>query len=202
MVNNQITKEKIKKLMEIPGKAKGVVLKTDAEYIRQKKGKEGLTKVKEELKKIGCPINYEDIKATSWYPIGLRAISLLVIKKVFNWGNKEIENMGNEAPKYSFIVKSLLRYFLNFPRTYKEAPKYWEKHYMVGKLEAPDFDLKKKYYIIRLKDFKIHPILCVYLSGYFVRMGQLVLKGNNFKVEETKCMFLGDPYHEFLITWE
>lgn len=197
-----MTKEEIKKLMEIPGEVKGVVLQTDAEYVRQKKGEKGLLAVKKELEKIDCPIDYEKIRATSWYPLGLRPISLLVIKKVFNWGDKEIENMGNEAPKYSFLIKALLRFFLSFPRSYKEIPKYWEKHYIAGKLEGPGYDLKKKYYILRLKDFKIHPILCVYLRGYFVRVGQLVLKGNNFKGEETKCQFKGDPYHEFLITWK
>lgn len=192
----------VKKLMEIPGKARGVVLQTDAEYVKEKKGEKGLLVVEEELKKLGCPIAYEKIKTTDWYPIGLRAISLLVIKKVFNWSEKEIEEMGNTAPKYSFIVRSLLKYFLSFQKTYKEAPKYWEKHYMIGKLESSDYDEKRKYYVVRLKNFKIHPVLCAYLGGYFMRMGQMVLKGSNFKIEETKCMFKGDHYHEYTINWE
>ena len=202
MTNNQITKEKVKQLMEIPGKVKGVVLQTDAEYVRQKKGEKGLLIVEEELKKLNCPIKYEKIKATTWYPIGLRPVSLLVIKKVFNWNDKEIADMGNAAPKYSFVVKSLIKYFLTFERSYKESPKYWEKHYLIGKLETGDYDLKKKYYTIRVKDFKIHPILCTYLSGYFIRMGQLMLKGKNFKVKEIKCPFKGDSFHEYKVSWE
>jgi len=202
MENSKITKEKAEELMNLSGKVRGVVLQTDAEYVRQKKGEGALDKVEEELKKMGVPISYKDIKATNWYPIGLRAISLLTIKKVFNWTNKEIKDMGNVAPKYSFVVKALIKYFITFERSYKESPKYWEKHYLAGELETADYDLKKKYYTLRLKNFKIHPILCIYLGGYFIRMGQLILKGENFRVKETKCQFLGDPYHEFLVEWD
>jgi len=200
--NSKITKEKAEELMNLSGRARGVVLQTDAEYVRQKKGEGALNKVKEEFEKLGVSINYENIKATNWYPIGLRAISLLAIKKVFNWTDKEIENMGNTAPKYSFVVKALVKYFVTFERSYKESPKYWEKHYLAGELETADYNLKKKYYTIRLKNFKIHPILCIYLGGYFIRMGQLILKGENFRVKETKCQFSGDPYHEFLVEWD
>ncbi len=202
---NEINNEEIQKLMKIPGKARGTVFQTDAEYIRAKKGEEGLARVKEELGKIGCPIDYENIKATGWYSLGLRVISLLVIQKVFDFGAKDIEDMGNVAPKYSFIVKLLLKYFISFPITYKKSPVYWEKHYTVGELETPEYDLKKEsgYGIIRILDFKIHPIMCVYLGGYFTRMCQMVLKNaKNFKWQETKCMHKGDPYHEFLVTWE
>jgi len=188
--------------MSLSGKVRGAVLQTDAEYVRQKKGEKALDKVEEELKKMGVPINYENIKVTNWYPIGLRAISLLTIKKVFGWTNKEIEDMGNTAPKYSFVVKALVKYFITFERSYKESPKYWEKHYLGGELKAADYDLKKKYYTIRLENFKIHPILCIYLGGYFIRMGQLILKGENFRVKEIKCQFSGDPYHEFLVEWD
>lgn len=196
-------KEEIKKLMGTPGEARGVVFQTDAEYVQNKKGKEGLLKVKEELKKIGCPVDYENIKATGWYPLGLRAISLLAIKKVFDWGDKEIEDMGNAAPKYSFIVKMFLKYFSTIRMTYDESPKYWVKHYTTGQLETPGYSLKDKYFLVRLKNFKVHPILCVYLGGYFIRISQYLLKNTkNNKVKETKCVFRGDPYHEFVVTWE
>lgn len=201
MSDNQITKEEIKKLLEIPGKTRGVVLQTDAEYIREKKGEKGLSLLAEEFKKMECPIDYKNIKLTEWYPVGLRVISLLLIRKIFNFDEKQIEDMGNNAPKYSFIVRMLMKYFLTFPKTYKEAPNYWRKHYTVGMLEGANYDLKKKYYTLRLKEFKIHPILCTYLGGYFIRIGQFVLKGSDFQVEEIKCVFRGDPYHEYVIRW-
>ena len=202
MAKNQITKDIIKKLIKIPGKTRGVGFHTDTEYVREKKGEKGLIAVKEELINLGCPIDYENIKITGWYPVGLRAVSVLAIKKVFNWSDKEIEDMGNTAPKYSFIVRLLMKYFLTFSMTHKQGSNYWVKHYTVGKLEPSNYDLEKKYYTVRVKDFKIHPILCIYLGGYIVRIGQFLLIGKNFKVKETKCMFKGDPYHEYVVRWE
>ena len=205
MPDNQITKEEIKRLMEIPGKARGVVFRTDAEYVKEKKGEEGLKRVEEELKKLGQPIDYKKIKAIGWYPVGLRVASLLVIKKIFNWTNKEIEQMGDAAPKYSFIVRLLLKYFISFPITYKKSPAYWVKHYNIGELETPEYKLTKKngYGIIRIKNFKVHPVMCTYLGGYFTRMCQMVLKGaKNFKWVENKCAHKGDSYHEFRVSWE
>jgi hypothetical protein len=203
MENNEVTKEEIKVMMGITGEARGVTLQTDAEYVLLKKGKDGLGKVEEKLKEMGCPIDYKHVKATDWYPVGLRALSLIAIKETFNWTNEEIEDMGNVAPKYSFFVKLLMKYFLTLSMTYEESPKYWKKHYTIGELETPDYSPKKKYFIIRVKGFKIHPILCVYLGGYFKRISQFVLKNaKNFKITENKCMFRGDPYHETLITYE
>ena len=203
MANEQITKEEIRKIMEIPGKVRGVVLQTDAEYVRRKKGEEGVQALKKKTKEWGFPIEYEKILATEWYPLGLRVISLLAVKEVFSWGDKEIFDMGNSAPKYSFIVKMLMKTFLTLKKTFEECPKYWIKHYMVGVLENYKYNDKGKYLILRLKDFKIHPILCLYLSGYFLRIGQYGIKGGKkITVQETKCIHKGDAYHEFVIKWE
>lgn len=203
MVDNQLTKKEFEKLLEIPGKVRGVVFQTDAEYVRDKKGKKGVVAVEKELERLGFPINYKNIKAISWYPLGLRVVSLLVIRNMFNLQDSDIEEMGNLAPKYSLIVKLLMKYFLTIDMTYKESPKYWEKHYTVGRLETPGYSLEKKYFIVRITDFKIHPILCVYFKGYFKRISQFLLKdAKNFKTQETKCQFSGDPYHEIVITWE
>ena len=203
MENNQLAKKEIETLLATPGKVRGAVFQTDAEYVRSKKGEEGVLAVEEELKKLGCPLDYRKIKAISWHPIGLRVISLLVIKNTLGLEDKDIEEMGNLAPKYSLIVKLLMKYFLTIEMTYKESPKYWEKHYTIGRLEAPGYSLKEKYFIVRIRDFKVHPILCVYFRGYFKRISQFLLKdAKNFKTRESKCMFKGDSYHEILITWK
>ncbi len=127
-----------------------------------------------------------------------------MIKDTFDWPDKEISNIGNAAPKYSFIVKMLMRYFISLDRGIKETSKYWEKHYSFGRLEPYKFSEKEKYVIMRLYDFKVHPILCTYLfeDGYFMRIGQYMTKGKDFSSKEIKCMHKGDPYHECLITWK
>jgi len=194
--------EEIKKIMEVEGKVRGVVFQTDAEYVRLKKGEEGLKTLEKKTKEFGYPIDYDQVKTMEWYPVGLRVISLLAAKEAFNWGEKEIWDMGNSAPKYSFIVKMLMKYFLSARRSFQESPKYWIKHYNIGKLEAQEFNEKEKYLILRLHNFKIHPILCTYYLGYYLRIAQYVIRSEKITIEETKCMFKGDPYHEFKIKWE
>lgn len=198
-----LDKKTIEEILKIEGKVRGAVFQTDAKYVLEKKGEEGLKMVEAEIKKIGQPISYgKEIMVTGWYPLSWRLFSLLTIQKVFNWGEKEIFEMGNSAPKYSFIVKTLLRYFVSLKKTFTESSKYWKEHYSVGELEAPEINIKRKYVVLRLKDFKIHPILCIYLKGYFKAVAQLVVRTENMTIEETKCIFKDNSYHEFVISWE
>ncbi len=204
MEKEKITPEEIRSLLKIPGKVRGQVFSTDLEYLRKKKGKEGVELLKKKMKELGNPIDYERIKIFEWYPVGLRAVSLLVIKELFQLGDKEISEMGNLAPKFSFIIKLIMKHFLSIERVFQESPSYWEKHYTVGKLEPVELNEKEKYLKVHLKDFKVHPILCTYLfeDGYFLRIAQYVLKSPTILSKETKCVFKGDPYHECLISWQ
>ena len=76
----------------------------------------------------------------------------------------------------------------------------WPRYYTVGLLEMPEFSEEKRYAILTLKDFKDHPLHCVLLRGYFGKIAEMVVN-NPIKCKETKCMFRGDSYHEFLMTW-
>ena len=60
----------LKKLKEIPGQARGVMLQTDANYVLRAKGEEGLAKVQRRLKESGTDFDYKQIKTMGWYPIG------------------------------------------------------------------------------------------------------------------------------------
>lgn len=136
-----------------------------------------------------------------WYPIGWRVISLLAICEVFGWGDKEIKEIGNNAPKYSFIATTMLKYFLSIEKVFQESSRYWSKHYTVGSLEATEIDEEKKYGILVLKDFKFHPILCSYYEGYFLRIGQFAIKSKEVTSQEIECIFKGGSCDRFLIRW-
>lgn len=194
-----MSKEEIDKIMKAPGEVKGAVFQTDAAYVREKKGEESLKLLAQKTKEWGHPIDYEKASAVAWHPVGLRVLSLLAMKEVFGWGDKEIRDLGDQAPKFSFIMKIMARYFLSKQRGFRESPRYWVMHYNIGSLEAVELNEDKGYAIIRVKDFKPHPILCTYLAGFFRRATQFVLKTEKATIEETKCMFSSDPYHEFLI---
>jgi len=201
-MNQELTKEIAKKLMEIKGEARGVVFKTDIEYILGEKGEEGIKKLEDELEKLGYPVKFKEIKTMEFYPVGLRAISLLAIKKVFNFDDEKIKEMGFYGTKISLIIKFFIKYVFSFQRVFfKESPKIWREHWTIGEMAPVELNEEKKYAILRLKDFNLHPIYCRFLEGYISGLIQLMVKSPKIICEETKCTFRGDEYHEYLIKW-
>ena len=197
-----ISKEELNKLMKIKGETRGFNIECDTRWILKYKGEDGLRRVEEELKKMGYPINYKTLKIMDYYPAGLRALSLLAIKKVFNLGREEIREIGALHPKTPLIIKFFIKYFFSVPRIMKEASKMWKKYWTVGEFIPVSYDMKEGYAVVRLKDFNLHPVFCHCLEGYFVTIAELVLKNKKASCEETKCPFRGDKYHEFLVKWK
>lgn len=196
-----MTKEEIQKLIEETGQTRGQTLLTDFQYIKYKMGQEGANRLSEKIKEWQAPFSYEGVKVMDWYPVGWRALSLLAMEEIFSWSDQNIFEVGNSAPKYSVIVKLLMKYFLTPKKTFQESSKYWQKHYTVGEMDCPEFDEEKREGIVCIKDFKIHPILCTYYKGYFLRICQYVLPGDSIRIEETECPFSGGKLHEFKINW-
>ena len=84
----------------------------------------------------------------------------------------------------------------------KESPKMWSKHWTIGKLVPVKLDEKQKYAVIRVEEFDLHPLYCIYLEGYFAGIVQMLAKASKIDSRETKCSFKGDPYHEFTVKWQ
>ncbi len=198
-MQQKLTKELAEKLKKMEGEVRGVVFKTDLEFVLKEKGKEGLKKLKEKLKEIGCEIDYEKINPMGFYPLGLRIISLLAIKEVFNFNEEKIKEMGSSAPKLSLLIKLFVKFFFSIQKTAVQVPEIWKKHYTIGNLEV-EVNEEKRYVILRLKDFLGHPIFCVYLEGYFSTISQIVVN-QPVTSQETKCPFKGGDFHEYLIRW-
>ena len=196
-----IKEKEIKELKKMEGKVRGVTLLTDMDYIKSNKGEKGLEKFKQSLNKTIPELDLENIKNTAWYPVGYRILSLLIIKDCFDFSNKDIIDIGYKAPKISFVVKTLMRYFVSLEKTFKEASKYWKEHWTVGQLESAFIDLKERYLIIKIKGFKAHPVMCAYWKGYFGAIAELSLNNKKVTVEEKKCIAGGDDHHEFWLRW-
>ncbi len=199
-MNEELTKEVVKKLISVKGEARGVTFKTDAEFILREKGEEGLKKVEEKLKEWGQPIKYREIENMAFYPVGLRALSLLAIKEVFNFDEEKIKEMGAAAPKVSIIIKLFMQFFLSIRTTIAQVPKMWRKHYTIGDLVSVKLDERKKFLILRLRNFNLHSICCSYLSGYFSKVIEMVVR-SKVSCQETECFFRGDEYHQYLLKW-
>jgi hypothetical protein len=200
MLNKKIIDDVLK---NIKGDVRGVVFKTDAEFVKEKIGEKGIEKLQDAADQMGIPIDYKGgFNATRWYPLSWRVLSILLIQEVFDWNDEKIIEMGSAAPKYSFMIRTLLRYFLSLEKTFSEISKYWTEHYSVGELVVPDPTvINENYLLFYLKDFKVHPIMCEYYKGYFLAVCKLIIKADNMSIVETKCMFKGDDYHEFKVIW-
>jgi hypothetical protein len=196
-----LTRKEVKNLMKIKGNVRGEGILTDFEYVRYKKGEQGVKMLDKKLKELGWTIKFEDIRSMEWYSIGLDILKILTIKELFNWGDKDIFEMGSFSARVSFLMRMLMKYFISPKKSFEESPKYWSKNFDFGKLEAHEFNEKEKYMIFRLRNFKTHPVTCINHAGYFVQMVKYVLKSEKITIKETKCVFKGDPYTEYTIRW-
>lgn len=201
-MEQELTKKLAEELMKAKGEARGIHFKSDANYVLRNKGKNGLRRVEQELEKIGCPIKYEKIKNLDFYPVGLRIISLLAIKKTFGWGDKEIRELSGSAAYFSLIVRIYMKFFYSLGKIVKQAPKMWSEYYTVGRLGIPDYNEKEKYAVLELSDFELHPIFCRGMEGYLENIVKMIVKTKKVRCRETKCTFRGNKTHQFLIKWK
>lgn len=195
-------KKEADELMKIKGNVRGAILYSHFQYIKLKKKEEGVKAVEKKLAELNYPLKFNEIKILDWYPEGLSHLILLVSKEIFNWNDSEIFEMGRTAPQYSLVVKVLMKYFLSIEEVFRQAPRSWKKHVDKGELETYEFNGKKQYVILRLKDYKFHPIGCIYKKGYFTRLAEYILPNKKIIVKETKCVHKGDSFCEFLVKWK
>lgn len=195
-----ITKETAKKLMQIEGETRGLSIRGDIEYVIYKKGEAGLRKLEEEMTKLGCPLKYKEIRQMEFYPVGLELIVFLVIKKIFNFNKEDFFEMGEFNSKLSLIIRLFMKYFVSVETLAKEASKIWKTYYTVGEFEVVDVSGEKRRGILRLRNFRLLRAHCHTVRGYLSNTVKMVVK-EPVTCEETKCPFLGDKYHEFLLKW-
>lgn len=193
-----ISKEELDELMKIKGEVRGVAIKGEMDFVLKEEGKEGFKKLKDTMEALGYPIEYRKIKPMDFYPLGLHGTVQLAIKRLFNWDDKKFQEMGRFEAKTSLITRLFMRYFFSSEKIVEEAPKMWREYFTVGDLKIIEYDEEKGYSISRLENFRIHPIQCQVLIGYFSSIVQMVIGGRVIG-EETKCVFRGDEYHEFLL---
>ena len=193
--------DELKRLMKLDGDVRGVVFRTDFEYILRTQGEEGLRKLEGGFKEAGHPLEYAQIKSMDFYPIGLRILSLLLIGQIFSFAEEDIKKIGVSAPKLSLIMKLFTKYFLSITATASQAPLMWSKHYRAGKLVVKEINEKEKRIVLLLENLTLHPVFCKYLEGYFLTVVHMVV-GSPTVSNEVQCIFREGQIHEYLITWQ
>ncbi len=188
------------RLKNFSGNVKGEVFRTHADYIRHKEGEEGVKRLEEKMEELGAPIKLNEIKSFEWISEGMSSLTIVVAKELFNWTDKDVFEMGRFAPRASFIIKLMIQYLVSVESLFKNATKYWDKHYDFGEVEI-DFHREENKIILREKDFKTHPTVCFYHAGYFRGLAEFVVKSQEISVEQTASAHEGSPYNEFVIQW-
>lgn len=200
-MNYQLDKTQIKKILKIKGEVRGATLVGDKEYILSHCGERKLEEIEKKLQDLGVKLNYKEIKDLHFYPIGLRIISLLAIKEVCDLSEEEIKNLCSLQPKFSLIVKIFARFLLSPRKALEQTSKFWREYFTVGDLVLKDFNEEKGYVVFRLKNFKLHPLYCKCLEGYIKGIVEIIVRSDKVECKETKCVFKGDSYHEFVAKW-
>lgn len=197
-----ISGKELEELMKAEGEARGVIFKADAQFVIKEKGVEGLKKVEEEMRKLGYPITYNEIETMGFYPIGLKTLSLLVIKETFGFSDEKIKEMGMYVPKFSWFLRMFVgKFFVREDVFFNQVPKVWKKSSTRGELIPIKFNGKKHELSFQIKRAKIHSVYCPYLIGAFIGIMKMLTKSEYVVCEETKCPFGGDEHYEFSIKW-
>ena len=197
----KVTQKTVDKLKQIPGNVRGAVILGGVEFLKREGGEKAIEKFKQRIKELGLDISPEKLKPMQFYPEHLSVLVILLSAEILNLDQKGVFRMGQENLKHSFFMKLFIHYFVSLRRTFNETPKYWQKHFDFGEIEPVELNEKERYIVVRVKGYKFHPIMCTYHAGYFLKVAQMALGSKEVTIEETKCMFRGDPYHEFVLRW-
>jgi len=196
-----ISEEELDKIKKTQGKATGDCIKNDLDFVLKKEGKEGLRRVEDAMAKLGYPINYKKLGLTDIYPAAFPVALIIIIKRLFNYDENDLEKMGRmEARISSRMIRTFLKYFISLDLLANNAQRMWRAHYKMGDFKVTGYDVKKRYVCFRIENFKTHVYTCQVLKGYFAGFLEMIV-GKKTTAEETKCVHRGDEYHEFLIRW-
>lgn len=191
--------EKIKR--EDPGKIRGAFIKSYYNYIVQMEGEAGWRKLAAELER--AEFSFPDIGKIGnmeWVPSSLSTIFLLAAGKVFRWQRENFIDFGKDYINLPFSSKIFIKYFISLKKTFELAARNWKRQYTFGEIELKECDSRKKRVVAIKKDDKRHPVVCLLHLGAFSRIVEIAT-GKKVTAEETKCMFHGDPYHEYVFRW-
>lgn len=193
-----ISSQELNELLQTKGETRGLGFKTEAQFVSAKEGGEDKKKLEETMAKLGFP--YKEIKNMDFYPIGWLGVALVVMHKLFGFGEKEFQEMGKFEAKSSLVIRLFMKYFVSLERVKKEAGRMWREYYTVGKLEVTELNKKERYILVRIENFKLHPFLCEVLKGYLMSIVKMIVNLDTTCKEE-KCVFKGDDYHQFRVSW-
>ncbi len=202
MEDYKLTKEEADRIMAIPGHCKGLVIMANLDYTRAKGEDKAIRQIENRLEELGYPLGLNQIKPMESYPDAISVLIILLIKEIFHLNDREIFEMGGAAIRVSPFIKIMSRYFAPLEMIFNQAPKNWKKYFDFGRPEIAEYNKDKKYVVVKVHDYKLHPVTCLYHTGYFAEVARMSTGRKKIEARETKCMHKGDSYHEYYISWK
>ena len=181
-------------------KVRAITFLPNIEYIKLKRGEMGINAVLEEMRKRGYNYDFRKMKRTEWVSGKVRKEFLEATMDALGWDEKRIFDMGVNTSRMSTVMKLLFGLFLTPEKVFKEISDMWAEHYSPAALKVSE--VKRGYARIIIENFDISPLFCEYLRGCFTGVGRHLAHIRDLKIEETKCTFRGDKYHEYTVTWK
>ncbi|MBD3207827.1 MAG: hypothetical protein GF370_00005, partial [Candidatus Nealsonbacteria bacterium] len=100
-----ISSEELEEIENIKGEVRGLGMQTHANFILEEEGEEAIKKMEEVMEELGYPISYEKIQRMKFYPLKLEALTLLIIKKLFEYDKEKFKEIGRFHAKISSIFR-------------------------------------------------------------------------------------------------
>jgi hypothetical protein len=189
-------------VMLAEGNVKGETILNNINYIKSEEGDDAANVVFEEMKKIGYPLEFDKIAQNEWYKESYNVLINLVMRDVFRWKDDDIFNSGRGAAKTSFFLRTMIRYLVSPTALANNASNYWGKQLDFGSLKVIEANEEGRKMIIRVEGYNKSSASCIYQAGYFFELISYSLKNKeHLQIEETKCIYAGDSFHEYTITW-
>lgn len=202
----KITKEEAQRIMNTKGNVRLATFNTYYNFILENGGEEGVKQVEAKLKELGHSMDLKKLSRESslkWVPQAQGCLILVAILEYLGWEEKDAQRIGYFLGTTSFFTKLIIKYLISLEKTLKEAQRLWKRHYAFSELKLFKYDVKEKYVIFRIYDFKkFHLALYYSIGGYISKIIEIATGSKNLKLELTKCIFWDDPYDELKITWK
>ncbi len=191
--------EELADINKIEGEERALDLRYVTEYVKKKEGEGKYNLLLNNLQSIGFVLpKIEAFEKMSWIPMKIPVFFVIASAKFFKWKRQDIIEMGRNFVTFSPLLKIFVKYFISPQKTIEAGTRNWRKHYTRGDLEFLKYDENEKEVILRLKNFKTHPVDYLFIVGSFEKMGEIALGIENIKgdgVQKKDC-------YEFIFRWE
>ena len=201
--NKELFDKEILELEKLQGKERGADIKFLINYVKDKEGADGLKEIKKELAE-----NYsfflpdaEKVNDVEWISESIPHIFMVAAVRFFDWNDAEIYELGKSALSYSRSIKLFVRYFISIEKSIQKTTEHWNDYYTEGKMIFASFDKEHNRATLELREFKTHPIVCVFICGVIAKIVELITGSKESKVREIECVFKGSDHHTFELTW-